>query len=101
MTFIILIVARAATENGIQPFKADGVIMNSLVSYGLFLVILIQIIGILFGDKTPVTVSHDSRDPGSRPAIGFRCCEKEQEKETVIFDINIFVVWLADLTQEN
>ena len=57
MNFIILIIARAGFKGDpVAPFHIDGAIISILVSYGLFLVVLIQLIAILLGDKTPISV---------------------------------------------
>jgi|FrelakmetLWP11LW_1041352.scaffolds.fasta_scaffold44278_1 hypothetical protein len=70
MGFIILVIARVGykgemvpaslniklNDDGSLALSPDGFILNSMVSYGLFLVVLIQLIAILLGEKTPITV---------------------------------------------
>ena len=61
MNFIILIIARVGNEgNAISPLYIDAAVVNTLVSYGLFIVVIIQLIAILLGDKTPITVNKSS-----------------------------------------
>jgi hypothetical protein len=58
MGFIILVIARAGYEGEpVADFFINGNYLSVLVSYGYFLIVLIQLIGILLGDKTPISVS--------------------------------------------
>ena len=58
MGFIILVIARAGYQGDpvIDAF-VNGLFLSVLVSYGYFLIVLVQLVGILLGDKTPISVS--------------------------------------------
>jgi hypothetical protein len=57
MNFIILLIARVGFEGDpVSPLYIDGAILNIMVSYGLFLIVVIQLISILLGDKSPIAV---------------------------------------------
>ena len=61
MNFIILIIARVGSDgNPVSPAFYDAAIVSAIVSYGLFIVVVIQLIAILLGDKTPITVNKSS-----------------------------------------
>jgi hypothetical protein len=48
LSFIILIIARAGYEgNMVSPLTVNGIIINCMISYGLFVVVLIQLVAIL------------------------------------------------------
>jgi hypothetical protein len=58
MGFIILIIARAGYDGyPVLSVTIDGGYLNAIVSFGFFFIVLIQLIGILLGDKTPISVS--------------------------------------------
>ena len=58
MGFIILVIARAGYQGDpvIDAF-VNGLFLSVLVSYGYFLIVLVQLVGILLGDKTPISVN--------------------------------------------
>lgn len=56
MGFIILIIARAGYDGyPVLSVTIDGGYLNAIVSFGFFFIVLIQLIGILLGDKTPIS----------------------------------------------
>jgi len=58
MGFIILVIARAGYKGDqVADFYINGGYLSILVSYGYFLIVLVQLLGILLGDKTPISVS--------------------------------------------
>jgi hypothetical protein len=58
MGFIILVIARAGYKGDqVVDFYINGGYLSILVSYGYFLIVLVQLLGILLGDKTPISVS--------------------------------------------
>ena len=58
MGFIILVIARAGYQGDpVVDAFVNGLFLSVLVSYGYFLIVLVQLVGILLGDKTPISVS--------------------------------------------
>jgi hypothetical protein len=58
MGFIILVIARAGYKgNSVPGGSLDGIYLNAIVSFAFFFIVLVQLIGILLGDKTPISVS--------------------------------------------
>ncbi len=52
LSFLILIIARAGFEgNPVNPMTVNGIIINCMISYGLFVVVLIQLVAILVSDQ--------------------------------------------------
>jgi hypothetical protein len=58
LTFIILIVARCGYDGYPVPtgFYLDAGYLNAIVSFAFFIIVIVQLIGILLGDKTPILV---------------------------------------------
>jgi hypothetical protein len=58
MGFIILVIARAGYKGYSVPGgSVDGAYLNVIVSFAFFFIVLVQLVGILLGDKTPISVS--------------------------------------------
>ena len=57
MGFIILIIARNGNDGyAVNGGTIDNAYLNVIVSFAYFFIVIVQLIGILLGDKTPVTV---------------------------------------------
>ncbi len=57
MGFIIVIVARFGDDGDPVPEgSTNGKYLNGIVSFAFFFIVIVQLIGILLGDKTPISV---------------------------------------------
>ena len=57
MGLIILVVASTGNDGGPVPAgSTNGSNLNGIVSFAFFFIVIVQLIGILLGDKTPIMV---------------------------------------------
>jgi hypothetical protein len=57
MGFIILVIARAGNDGQyVYSGSINGEYLNVIASFAFFFIVIVQLIGILLGDRTPISV---------------------------------------------